>query len=164
MSYNLLLTADLLIPPLSGNGWVGWRRESFPHNFVELVFEFENLRNFSTLHVYTNNFFSKGVQVRSWLHCSAPSSPRTKRSFSPSLTLHHTSAFVKFARWKVNSKPRSRITFHRNQPSYFCARLLYALPYALRLEHSLKRHRLLDWGSTFFCIHDFFSRKGHIVL
>ncbi|XP_046671371.1 discoidin domain-containing receptor tyrosine kinase B-like [Homalodisca vitripennis] len=46
-----------------GNGWVGWRRESFPQNYVELVFEFENLRNLSAVHVYTNNFFSKGVQV-----------------------------------------------------------------------------------------------------
>lgn len=164
MSYNLLLTADLL-PPLTGNGWVGWRRESFPHNFVELVFEFENLRNFSTLHVYTNNFFSKGVQVRSWLHCSAlspsvlsaPSHP-----LQPSATRRHlwSSPGEKLTLNHVDS----RITFHRNQSSYFCAHLLDALPYALRLGHSLKIHRLLDWGSKFFCIHDFFSRKGHIVL
>ncbi|XP_054275589.1 discoidin domain-containing receptor tyrosine kinase B-like [Macrosteles quadrilineatus] len=46
-----------------GNGWVGWRRESFPHNHVELVFEFDNLRNLTAVHIYTNNFFSKGVQV-----------------------------------------------------------------------------------------------------
>ncbi|VVC28233.1 Coagulation factor 5/8 C-terminal domain,Tyrosine-protein kinase, active site,Protein kinase [Cinara cedri] len=47
-----------------GNGWVGWRKESFPEQgFVELIFEFNEVRNFSAVHIFTNNFFSKNVQV-----------------------------------------------------------------------------------------------------
>ncbi|XP_026809567.1 discoidin domain-containing receptor 2-like [Rhopalosiphum maidis] len=46
-----------------GNGWVGWRKESFSKGFVELIFEFSEVRNFSAVHIFTNNFFSKNVQV-----------------------------------------------------------------------------------------------------
>lgn len=46
-----------------GNGWVGWRNESFPKKYVELVFEFSEVRNFTAVHIFTNNFFSKNVQV-----------------------------------------------------------------------------------------------------
>jgi discoidin domain receptor family protein 2 len=54
------LTFALIIP---GNGWVAWRNDSFPNNYVEMVFEFDQVRNFSALHVFTNNFFTKNVQV-----------------------------------------------------------------------------------------------------
>lgn len=56
-----------------GNGWVGWRKESFSKGFVELVFEFSEVRNFSAVHIFTNNFFSKNVQVSNlmkFLECS----------------------------------------------------------------------------------------------
>ncbi|XP_063234140.1 discoidin domain-containing receptor 2-like [Bacillus rossius redtenbacheri] len=46
-----------------GNGWVAWKRASFPDNYVEMIFEFDDVRNFSAVHVFTNNFFSRGVQV-----------------------------------------------------------------------------------------------------
>ncbi|KAL3275362.1 hypothetical protein HHI36_020129, partial [Cryptolaemus montrouzieri] len=45
-----------------GNGWVAWKNDSFP-GFVDLLFAFDQLRNFSSVNLYTNNFFSKGVQV-----------------------------------------------------------------------------------------------------
>ncbi|CAB0001887.1 unnamed protein product [Nesidiocoris tenuis] len=45
--------------------WVAWKNDSLggPGRPVELVFEFDSLRNFSAMHLHTNNFFSKGVQV-----------------------------------------------------------------------------------------------------
>ncbi|KAH1002204.1 hypothetical protein HUJ04_008315 [Dendroctonus ponderosae] len=46
-----------------GNAWVGWRNDSFEAGFLELVFEFDQLRNFSSLHLFTSNYFSKNVQV-----------------------------------------------------------------------------------------------------
>ncbi|XP_068082101.1 discoidin domain-containing receptor 2 [Anabrus simplex] len=46
-----------------GNGWVAWNNESFPNKYVELIFEFDQVRNFSAVHIFTNNFFSKNVQV-----------------------------------------------------------------------------------------------------
>ena len=47
----------------AGNGWVAWRNDSFPNHFVEMIFEFDQIRNFSSLHIFTNNFFTKNVQV-----------------------------------------------------------------------------------------------------
>ncbi|BES99860.1 Discoidin domain-containing receptor [Nesidiocoris tenuis] len=48
-----------------GYEWVAWKNDSLggPGRPVELVFEFDSLRNFSAMHLHTNNFFSKGVQV-----------------------------------------------------------------------------------------------------
>lgn len=49
---------------IAGNGWVAWRNDSFPNHYVEMIFEFDQVRNFSVLHIFTNNFFTKNVQVR----------------------------------------------------------------------------------------------------
>ncbi|KAK9754778.1 Protein tyrosine and serine/threonine kinase [Popillia japonica] len=46
-----------------GNGWVGWKNESFPNGYVELVFKFDEIRNFTAVHLFTNNFYSRNVQV-----------------------------------------------------------------------------------------------------
>ncbi|KAK9499603.1 hypothetical protein O3M35_002618 [Rhynocoris fuscipes] len=47
-----------------GNGWVGWKNESFPKKYIELIFEFDSVRNFSLVNIFTNNCFTKQVQVR----------------------------------------------------------------------------------------------------
>ncbi|KAL1517293.1 hypothetical protein ABEB36_001075 [Hypothenemus hampei] len=46
-----------------GNGWVAWQNDSFETGYLELIFEFDHLRNFSAMHLFTNNFFSRNVQV-----------------------------------------------------------------------------------------------------
>ncbi|XP_058790525.1 discoidin domain-containing receptor 2-like [Phymastichus coffea] len=46
-----------------GTGWVAWMRDSFPDNYVEMSFLFETLRCFNTVHIYTNNYFKRDVQV-----------------------------------------------------------------------------------------------------
>uniref|UniRef100_A0A8D9E2R6 Discoidin domain-containing receptor 2 n=1 Tax=Cacopsylla melanoneura TaxID=428564 RepID=A0A8D9E2R6_9HEMI len=46
-----------------GNGWVGWRNDSFPKNFIDILFEFDQIRNFSMVHIHCNNAFTKNVQV-----------------------------------------------------------------------------------------------------
>ncbi|XKL63912.1 hypothetical protein PGB90_006276 [Kerria lacca] len=46
-----------------GNGWVGWQNESFPTSYIELIFQFDKIRNFSSVHIFTNNGFKNGVQV-----------------------------------------------------------------------------------------------------
>lgn len=43
---------------------MAWRNDSVPNGSVELVFEFDQIRNFSTIHLHTNNFFSRNVQVK----------------------------------------------------------------------------------------------------
>ncbi|KAL1517292.1 hypothetical protein ABEB36_001074 [Hypothenemus hampei] len=43
-----------------GYEWIGWKNDSTP---LEIVFEFDKVRNFSSIHLYTNNMFTKEVQV-----------------------------------------------------------------------------------------------------
>ncbi|CAH1395208.1 unnamed protein product [Nezara viridula] len=44
--------------------WVGWRNDSFGMNGrpLEMVFEFDRLRNFSAMYLHTNNIYSQKVQ------------------------------------------------------------------------------------------------------
>lgn len=46
-----------------GTGWVAWMRDTFEDDYVELVFEFEVTWIFEAVHIYTNNYFSRDVQV-----------------------------------------------------------------------------------------------------
>ncbi|KAL0101425.1 hypothetical protein PUN28_018925 [Cardiocondyla obscurior] len=43
-------------------GWVGWRNDSRSQP-VEIKFEFDKVREFSAVHIYCNNEFTRGVQV-----------------------------------------------------------------------------------------------------
>ncbi|XP_047230286.1 discoidin domain-containing receptor 2 isoform X1 [Girardinichthys multiradiatus] len=50
------------------NGWpgydyVGWNNESFPSGFVEIMFEFDRIRNFTSMKVHSNNMFSRHVKA-----------------------------------------------------------------------------------------------------
>lgn len=44
-------------------GWVGWRNDTRNGQPVEIKFEFDRVREFIACYLYTNNQFSKGVQV-----------------------------------------------------------------------------------------------------
>ncbi|XP_014243467.1 discoidin domain-containing receptor 2-like isoform X3 [Cimex lectularius] len=48
-----------------GYEWIGWRNDSFgiPGRPVEIVFEFDTLRNFSAMYIHMNNAYTKEVQV-----------------------------------------------------------------------------------------------------
>lgn len=50
---------------ITGYEWVGWRNDTFgmAGKPVEMVFEFDTVRNFSAMILHTNNMFSKDVQV-----------------------------------------------------------------------------------------------------
>lgn len=43
-------------------GWVGWRNDS-RNQPVEIKFEFDKVREFSAVHIYCNNEFTRGIQV-----------------------------------------------------------------------------------------------------
>lgn len=45
------------------SAWVGWRNDSHPNPPV-LTFEFDKVREFSAVHLYSNNKFMRDVQVR----------------------------------------------------------------------------------------------------
>lgn len=44
-------------------GWVGWRNDSRNGQPVEIVFEFDTVRDFTLLSLFVNNQFTKDVQV-----------------------------------------------------------------------------------------------------
>lgn len=46
-----------------GQGWVGWRNDTRNNKPVEIIFEFDKIREFSSVTIYTNNQFTKDVQV-----------------------------------------------------------------------------------------------------
>lgn len=45
-------------------GWVGWKNDSRSGHPLEIKFEFDDVREFSAVHIYCNNQFTKDVQVR----------------------------------------------------------------------------------------------------
>lgn len=47
----------------AGQGWIGWKNDSRENEPVEITFEFDKVREFSSVNIYTNNQFSKEVQV-----------------------------------------------------------------------------------------------------
>ncbi|KAF2351493.1 Serine-threonine/tyrosine-protein kinase catalytic domain [Trinorchestia longiramus] len=47
----------------NGYEWVGWKNTTRGKNPVEIIFFFDSVRNFSNVHFYVNNFFSKDVQA-----------------------------------------------------------------------------------------------------
>uniref|UniRef100_H3AVY8 Discoidin domain-containing receptor 2 n=2 Tax=Latimeria chalumnae TaxID=7897 RepID=H3AVY8_LATCH len=52
-----------------GYDYVGWRNESFSHGYSEIVFEFDRIRNFTTMKVHCNNMFHKGVKIFKEVQC-----------------------------------------------------------------------------------------------
>ncbi|GLV33666.1 Discoidin domain receptor [Carabus blaptoides fortunei] len=44
-------------------GWVGWRNDTRANKPIEIKFEFDGVREFTCVHIYCNNQFTKDVQV-----------------------------------------------------------------------------------------------------
>lgn len=46
------------------NEWVGWKNDTMGYgSSVEMTFEFDVVRNFTALYMYSNNAFHQDVQV-----------------------------------------------------------------------------------------------------
>lgn len=44
-------------------GWVGWRNDTRDRQPLEIKFEFDHVREFSAVHIFCNNQYTKDVQV-----------------------------------------------------------------------------------------------------
>lgn len=44
-------------------GWVGWRNDTRPGQPIDIKFEFDQIREFSSVHIYCNNQFNKDTKV-----------------------------------------------------------------------------------------------------
>ncbi|XP_039362898.1 discoidin domain-containing receptor 2-like [Mauremys reevesii] len=52
-----------------GYDYVGWKNESFSTGSVEMEFQFDRQRNFTSMKVHCNNMFSKGVKIFQKVEC-----------------------------------------------------------------------------------------------
>nr|XP_057922945.1 discoidin domain-containing receptor 2-like isoform X2 [Doryrhamphus excisus] len=46
-----------------GYDYVGWSNRSSPKGYIEMTFEFDHVRNFTSMKVHCNNMFSQGVRM-----------------------------------------------------------------------------------------------------
>ena len=49
---------------VSGYEWVGWANNASQQYPIEITFEFDAVRNFSLVSLFTNVHYSRGIQVR----------------------------------------------------------------------------------------------------
>ncbi|XP_046990329.1 discoidin domain-containing receptor tyrosine kinase B-like [Schistocerca americana] len=47
----------------TGYGWVGWRNETRAGQPVEIIFEFDKVREFTGVHIFTDNEFTRSAEV-----------------------------------------------------------------------------------------------------
>lgn len=47
----------------NAQGWVGWKNDTRENKPIEIVFEFDKVREFTAVHIFSNNQFTKDVQV-----------------------------------------------------------------------------------------------------
>ncbi|XP_020654226.2 discoidin domain-containing receptor 2 [Pogona vitticeps] len=52
-----------------GYDYIGWSNESTINGYVEIIFEFDRIRNFTTMKVHCNNMFAKGVKIFKEVQC-----------------------------------------------------------------------------------------------
>lgn len=46
-----------------GYDYVGWNNKSFPKGYIEMIFDFDHMRNFTSVKVHCNNMFTRGVRM-----------------------------------------------------------------------------------------------------
>ncbi|XP_049588219.1 discoidin domain-containing receptor 2 [Syngnathus scovelli] len=71
-----------------GYDYVGWSNQSFPGGYVEIMFEFDRIRNFTTMMVHCNNMFTHNVKAFQQVVCYFRSEmdwEPTPLTFSPTL-------------------------------------------------------------------------------
>uniref|UniRef100_A0A673HDB2 receptor protein-tyrosine kinase n=1 Tax=Sinocyclocheilus rhinocerous TaxID=307959 RepID=A0A673HDB2_9TELE len=52
-----------------GYDYVGWRNDSLGPGYVEMEFQFDRQRNFTSMKVHSNNMFSRGVKIFASVSC-----------------------------------------------------------------------------------------------
>lgn len=52
-------------------GWIAWKNDTRNNQPIEINFEFDKIREFSAVHLYCNNQFSRDVQVRDFFFYSS---------------------------------------------------------------------------------------------
>jgi hypothetical protein len=58
-----LLCCNAVWTSVPGQGWVGWRNDTRNGQPIEIKFEFDKVREFTSVHIFCNNQFTRDVQV-----------------------------------------------------------------------------------------------------
>lgn len=70
---------------MKGYNWIGWKNESYPSGFVEIIFKFDGVRNFTSVLLHCNNMFSREVRVFSMARIYFGAIRSGERVFDPTL-------------------------------------------------------------------------------
>lgn len=54
---------DVLGLGLKGFEWIGWRNDTFPSGYFDIMFKFDGVRNFTSVSLHCNNMFTRDVRV-----------------------------------------------------------------------------------------------------
>jgi len=139
-----IVVVIIIIVVMKGYEWVGWRNDSTERpgsetGYVEIVFEFERVRNFTALRFHANNMFSKDVRVfrRAVLWFSVTG--RIYRDQSAVVFDYMRDTLIEFARNVIITVPNHVARFVKAQ-LYFDARWLMISE--VRFESGKKRAHL----------------------
>lgn len=66
----MLASFKYLTTFISGSRWVGWSSDRKSDNSLNIIFEFDGIREFSAVHLHANNMFTRGVQVGYYFNIS----------------------------------------------------------------------------------------------
>ncbi|CAL1579957.1 unnamed protein product [Knipowitschia caucasica] len=93
-----------------GYDYVGWNNKSFPKGYVEMIFDFDHIRNFTSIKVHCNNMFTRGVSVFRQATCFFRSGSEWESppvSFSP--TVDRASQRARFVTVPLGDRTASTI-------------------------------------------------------
>ncbi|XP_063283196.1 discoidin domain-containing receptor 2 isoform X2 [Pelobates fuscus] len=97
-----------------GYDYVGWSNESFTNGYVEIMFEFDRIRNFTTMKVHCNNMFSKNVKMFKEVQCffrSEANEWETNSVYSV-LVLDDTNPSARYVTVQLNNRMARAIKCH----------------------------------------------------
>ncbi|KAJ4434224.1 hypothetical protein ANN_22772 [Periplaneta americana] len=124
---------------VTGYEWVGWRNDTLgmAGHPVEVVFEFDRVRNFSALYLHTNNLFSKDVQVFS--HAKVHFSIGGHQFFGePVLFSYMPDLIMEHAR-NVTIKLHNRVGRYVRLQLYFAAKWIMVSEVSFDSEYAIRK-------------------------
>ncbi|XP_066592501.1 discoidin domain-containing receptor 2 isoform X2 [Prorops nasuta] len=127
--------------PWTGYEWVGWKNETRNDTGrpVEIIFEFDYLRNFTAMHLHMNNFFTKDVQVFS--HAKVYLSPTGSQFNGESVDFSYIPDTLLEQAREVTIKLHSRAGRFLKLQLYFAARWLM-------LSEVIFESVISEWNNT----------------
>uniref|UniRef100_A0A8D0GI81 Discoidin domain-containing receptor 2 n=1 Tax=Sphenodon punctatus TaxID=8508 RepID=A0A8D0GI81_SPHPU len=127
-----------------GYDYVGWKNENFSTGSIEMEFQFDRQRNFTSMKVHCNNMFSKGVKIFQRVECL----------FKPQLIAEWESETVGAATVLDDKNPSARfvtIPLHQRVGKAILCRLYFADSWMMISEISFQSGESLLFTASSHC-------------